>query len=253
MASAWYVSFSIGTALQCLLFWRAFRARLWSIYPFFYAYIVYTTLSSLAFALPLFAKYPRYAELYWWSYVVAGILRFGVAAEVYRYVFPVDSPLRSRVSVILLCAMLLLVFMFSTVMTPALGSSAFPDGMRKAALTVITLVVIILGTARFYGVGVGRNLWAMAIGLLIFMGSELMDLAAMDLAPQLRTVCGYVHPLAFNFTLIVWTVGLWRHSPNPPRRAPSASLAQELVGTFEHQWAQVSNVFRTLVKPRTSR
>lgn len=247
--SAWYISFSIGTLLQCLLFWRALRERLWSIYPFFYSYILFTTLSSLTLVF-IFATYPGYAELYWWSYVVAGILRFGVAAEVYRYAFPAGSPLRGRVSVVLLCAMLLLVFMFLTVMPPPPGSSSFPDGMRKAALTVIALIVIILSMARFYSVSIGRNVWGIATGLLIFMGSELMDLAAMDLAPQLRGLCGYVHPLAFNFTLLVWTVGLWRYSPNPQRLPLSTSLARELIGLCEQHWTQVSNVFRSLVKPR---
>ena len=249
MVSPWYLNFSIATGLQVLLLWRALRARLWSIYPFFYAYVLYASLTSVAFALPVVTRHPGYVWVYWWAYFTAAVLRFGVAGEIYRYTFPVDSPLRVRVSVITLCAMLFLPFAFWTFMSPSQGSSPFPDGIRKLALTVMTVILLILGTARFYGLGIGRNVWAMATGLLVLMGSDLMDLAAMDLFPRLQVVCGYVHPVAFNFMLIVWSVGLWRYCPNPSRPILSRAAAQELVGICEHQWAQVSNVFRNLVKP----
>ena len=245
----WYLNFAIGAALQVLLLWRAFRARLWSVYPLFYTYVLYTSLTSLAFALPVVTRHPAYAWVFWWTYVIAGVLRFGIAAEIYRYTFPVDSPLRGRVSVITLCTMLLLLLAFFTVIGPMQGSSPFPDGLRKLALTIITLILLILGTARFYGLNIGRNIWAMAIGLLIFMGSELMHLAAMDLFPRLQGIWGYIHPIAFNFMLIVWSVGLWHYSPNLSRPMLSKAAAQELAGICEQQWAQVSSVFRNLVKP----
>ena len=249
MNLGWYVNVLIGVALQAVLFWRAFRSRLWSTYPFFYTYLVYTTVWTLVFGFPLFVNQPGYARAYWWTYGIAGILRFGIAVEIYRYVFPADLPLRGRASVFVLMATLVLLFVFLILMPPTPGSSALPDGMRKIALTVATMILLILGMARFYGVSIGRNLWSMGLGLLIFMGSDIMLLATMDLIPQLQVVCRHVHPVAFNVMLIVWITGLWRYRPNPPRPALDKALAEELVQACEHGWAELSTIVRHLVKP----
>lgn len=249
MLQLWHLNLFAGFALQALLCFRALKCRLWSIYPFFYAYLVYTIFYSVVMAIPVVMHNPLYPKLYWWGYLFSGILRFGVAADVYRHIFPPDHALRVRASKVVLCTMLLLTFLFSTFLVPPLSSSAFPDSMRKLALSAALIIVVVLGLARFYWIEIGRNVWGMAAGLLLYTGSELVYLAAMDLWPRLWSVCRYVHPLAFNFMLLAWTIGLWRYYPNPSMRPVSSSAAEDLLELCERQLAQVSNAVRSLVKP----
>jgi hypothetical protein len=246
MISPWYINFSIATALQIVLCWRAIRARLWPHYPFFYSYLVYTTLRSIAFAFPKVVRQPGYGKIFWWSYLLAALLRFGVVAEVYRYVFPGGTTLRRSASIAILCATVLLGFGFWII--PASGLP-FPDVMRKLALSVGVLILIILGIARYYQVRIGRNIWGMAVGILTFTGSEIVYLAAMDLLPSFWAVWRLVHPITFVFALMVWTAALWRYDPNPHVPSLDESLAQEFLMAWRDRWTQVPNLVRRVGKP----
>jgi hypothetical protein len=123
------------------------------------------------------------------------------------------------------------------------------DILRKLALSGAAWILIVLGFAHHYGVRIGRNVLGVAVGLLIFTGSELVHLAAMDLVPRLSLVWGYVHPIAFVFMLTVWTVALWRYRPKPGTRSIDLSSARELLSTWQDRWAQIPAALRKVVKP----
>src|SRR5260370_16846297 len=112
MRPAWYINIGLSVLLQSLLFWRAWRCRLWRCYPFFYAHLTYTALGALILGLPAFLRHPLYAKAYWLSYLLAAALRFGIAAEIYRYTFPKNSPLRTRAAFVVLSALTLLALVF---------------------------------------------------------------------------------------------------------------------------------------------
>jgi hypothetical protein len=247
MHPAWYINIAFVVLLQCFLFWRAFRCRLLARYAFFYGYLTYTVLWNLVIYLPPVMRLSAYSKLYWWSHVLAAILRLGIAAEIYRHVFPPNSPLRRRAGIIVLCVLTLLALVFWV-------SGAGPghyllDALRKIAFAVAAWILVVLGLAQYYGIRIGRNISGMAVGLLIFMGSELVHLSAMDLFPRLRVIWGYVHPITFVCMLAIWTSTLWRYAPNPPSPAPDRALAREFLSAWQDRWAQVSNVLRRMVKP----
>ena len=248
MLPAWYINIVLGVLLQSLLFSRAFLCHLWRPYPFFYSYLTYTALWTIAFSLPVVTRYPLYPRAYWLTYLVAAFLRFGIAAEIHRHVFPRQSPLRGRANVVVLLALTLLAFAF-WIAGPGPGPSIFPDVMRKITVSVAVWILVTLGLARYYGSRIGRNVWGMAVGILAYTGSELVYLAAMDLVPSWWAVWRYVHPLAFVFTLMVWTSALWRYHPNPRVPSLDESLAQELLEAWRSQWTQVPNLVRRAVKP----
>jgi hypothetical protein len=247
MYPAWYVNVGLSILLQSLLFWRGCRCGLLRRYPFFYTYLIYTASWSVIFSLPVLMRQPGYAQAYWWSHLLAATLRYGIAADVYRNVFPVDSPLRKRASGVILLVLLLLALAFW------LGgvdkdSNAWFDALRKIALSVAALIFGILGLARYYGVWIGRNVWGMAAGLIIFMGSELVHLAAMDLFPQLSTAWGYVHPLAFVFMILIWTFNLWNYYPNRETSPLSQVQLSGLLSEWHGRWTQVPEVLRRVAK-----
>jgi hypothetical protein len=247
MYPSWYINSSLTAVLEVLLFWRALRCQLLRHYPFFYAYLTYTAIWSAIFGLPIVIHSSAYAKAFWLSYLIAAILRFGIAVEIHRYVFPLNSPIRNRASVAVLFVLTMLAFLF-WIASPAPGPSVYPDAIRKISLAVGTWILLVLVVARYYGNRIGRNIWGMAVGILLFTGSELVYLAAMDLIPGLWTVWRDLHPLTFVLMLLVWTVTLWRHQPNPDISSLDESLAQELLVAWRDRWARVPNLFRRVVK-----
>src|ERR1700747_2189682 len=102
MYPIWYLNSLFGALLQILLFWRAFRTGLWRQYPLFYAYLCYTGLWTLLGTSPAGVYHPAYAIIYWCSYLLAAVLRSGIATDVHRHIFPRDSALRGRANTIVL-------------------------------------------------------------------------------------------------------------------------------------------------------
>ena len=246
MHPAWYINIGLSVLLQSLLFWRAWRCRLWQCYPFFYSHLTYTALCALMLGLPAFLRHPLYAKAYWLSYFLAAALRFGIAAEIYRCIFPKHSPLRTRAAFVVLSALALLALVFWLV-GPGPGS-ALLDALRKIALAVAAWILLVLGLSHYYGIRLGLNVWGMAIGLLIFTGSELVNFAAMDLFPRLWPVWRFVNPLVFVFMLLVWTYSLWRYRPNPPAPSLNKTLAREFLSAWQARWTQVPDILRGVAK-----
>lgn len=246
MRLTWYINIALSVLLQSVLFWRAFRCRLWQHYPFFYAYLTYTTLWTLSFSLPVVIRQPQYAKAFWLSHLLAATLRFGIAADIYRHVFPKNSPLRGRAGFVVLSALTLLALMFW--LLGAGPASTLVDAARKIALSVASWILIVLGLAHYYGIRIGRNVWGMAIGLLTFTGSELVYLAAMDLFPRLWPVCRSVHPIAFVFMMMVWTYALWGYYPNPRPPLLDRDLGRELLSMWQDRWAQIPDILRSVMK-----
>ncbi len=246
MHPAWYINIGLSVLLQGLVFWRAWRCRLWRCYPFFYVHLTCTALCSLILGLPAFIRHPLYAKAYWLSYLLASALRFGIAAEIYRHVFPKNSPLRSRAAFVVLSALTPLALAFW--LAGAGPGSAVLDAGRKIALAVAAWIFVVLGLSHYYRIRMGLNVWGMTVGLLTFTGSELVYLAAMDLFPRLWPVWRSVHPLAFVFMLLVWTYSLWRYSPNPPAPSLNKALAQEFLSAWQERWTQVPDVLRGVAK-----
>jgi hypothetical protein len=247
MYPIWYLNTLVALILQVLLFWRAARSGSWRAYPLFYTYLIYTSLWSLICALPAVVHHPAYVTIYWSSYLLAAMLRFGIAADVHRHMFPRDSALRERASIIVLFSLALLaVFFWTSHVSPA--ASPVLDSARKLALSIAVWILVLLSLAQYYGVRIGRNIWGMALGLLTFMGSEFVHLAAMDLAPRFRGVFGNIQPVAFVFMLAVWTYALWDFYPNP-RTTLDHSLARRFLSAWEDRWAELPQALRKVVKP----
>lgn len=247
MNPAWYINIAVGLLLQSLLFFRAFRCRLWRYYPFFYSYLTYTAVRSVVLSLPLIIRQPFYSKLYWWSHVLAALLRFGIGADIHRYVFPRNSQVRATAGTVVISALALLAFLF---WVGGAGPGHYMlDTLRKIALSVAAWILIVLGLAHHYGIRIGRNVLGMAVGLLIFTGSELVHLAAMDLVPRLSSVWSFVHPIAFVFMLMIWTSTLWRYSPNPGTSVLDEASARELLSIWQDRWEQIPVALRKLVKP----
>ena len=248
MNSVWYGTTFLGVTAQCLLLSRGFRCGLWARYPLFYVYVLYTAFWSVVLRLPAVARHPAYPWVYWLSQVIAAVLRFGVAAEIYRHVFPHNSSLRKTAGMVVTAALTLLALSLWTIgASPA--SSTILDSFRKITLSVAAWIVLVLGMARYYGIRIGRNIWGMTVGLLLFSGSELIYLASVDLFPSLRPIAWNVHPIAYVCMLLIWTWALWNYSPNPEIVPLEKMARHQLLSAWEDRQKAIAYILRKVTKP----
>src|SRR5256885_9036796 len=243
---AWYLNIGLALLLQALLLWRAARCGLWSHFPFFYLYLIYTAFRAVIVSFPLPLSQLTYSKLFWWSYLLAAMLRFGIAGEIHRSIFPRTSPLRMRAGIAVLFALLTVALIFH--IQGAGPGHRYLDALRKIAFSVAAWIGVVLGMAQYYQVRLGRNVWGIAVGLLTFTGSELVYLAARDLVPRLATTWSYIHPIAFVLTLVIWTGTLWSYNPNPsiPK---TDEISKHVLVAWQDRWAEVPNILRRVVKP----
>lgn len=246
MASLGIVLFLFGVTCQGLLFWRGWRWRGWHAYPFFYIYLSYTSFWTVAFLFFPHA-HPSYPRVYWDSEVVAAVLRFLVAWEVFRAVFRHGTVIRRIAGTVILAVLLLLAIGF-WLSGPSPGVSSVVDFMRKMALSAGAWTVVVLGVARFYGIRIGQNTWGMAIGLLTFVSSEMANFAAFDLASWFVPIWRFVHPFAYVFMLGVWTWALWHYVPNPQNEIDS-HLGSHLFSKWQRQSAVLGQTIRKIIQP----
>ncbi len=245
MHPVWYINGLLAHTLQGLLFWRSVKCVLWKRYPFFYAYLLYTAFSSVVQALPFVIRNPAYPKVFWLVQLGSSVLRFGVAAEIYRHVFPRDSGPRRTAGKALVAALTLLAVLFwASGASP--GPSIILDFLRKVALSQAVWVLLILGLAQYYGIRIGRNIWGMAAGLLIFVGIDMLNRAASDL---FLLTLRLVSPLAYVSALIIWTFALWNYSPNPQIARVDRSVYIELLSAWKDRWEAIADTVRKVAKP----
>jgi hypothetical protein len=244
----WYINGVLAYALLGILFFRAFKFGLWKRYPLFFAYVVYTGFWSVIQGLPVVFQHPAYPKLFWTTHLGSAVLRFAVAAEVYRQVFSDNAHLRRTARAVLTVSVSLIVLLF-WIMGPSPGASVILDFLRKISFVVAVWILVVLGLAAYYGLRIGRNVWGIALGLLIFMGSELVHLAAMDLFPRLRTPWGYVHPIAYVCMLAIWVWSLWNYAPNPSVQGMEAEASAQALSYWRDRFAVMNGLVRKVVKP----
>src|SRR5260370_5349673 len=184
--------FLIGVSWQGLLFWRGWRWGGWHAYPFFYAYLSYTSFWTVAFLFFPHA-HPLYPKVYWDSELVAAVLRFLVAWEVFRGVFRHGTVIR-RIAGTLIVVVLVLLALAFWLSGPSPGISSVIDFMRTMALSAGVWTVLVLGVARFYGIPIRHNNLGMAIGFLIFLLTENSEFSAFLLPSVFIPICHIAHP-----------------------------------------------------------
>lgn len=241
------VFFFAGVSSQALLFWRGCRWCAWRKYPLFFIYLSYTSFFTIFFLFFPHA-HPMYARVYWYNELGAAVLRFLVAWEIYRQVFRGGSVVRSIAGSILVGALTLLALVFWAG-GPGPGTSLVIDFMRKMALAVATWIVVVIGLAGFYAIPIGRNIWGMAIGFLIFAASQIANFAAFDLSPRFGPIWPLVHPFSYLCMLAVWVWSLWNYAPNPELRSSESSMGPEAISEWQERSAALNKIIRKVINP----
>lgn len=222
------------STLLALLSLRAIIARFFLKYPIFYFYLSWVILHS-SFAYYVYSAFPdRYAEFYWVTQFVSLAIGYCVIWEIYRQALA-DYPGVARLGYILLAGLFLLVV--AQGLSETFGSAAMPTvelpALLERSLRTIQalLLVAIVALLVYYQIPLGRNLRGLIIGYGLFVGASVVSLT-------LRAYGGYefnfwnqyVQPLAYFFTLVIWTATLWSYQPNPrPQRVITLERDYELL------------------------
>jgi hypothetical protein len=191
-----------------------------------------------------------YATYYWNTETLGVALRCLVVWELFRHAFPSGSGLRRTVSRGFgVVAVGLLVFTVG-----ALWSYEAYARLRSMNLTLdrsfgfaqSIFILIILLTARYYGVQLGRNLWGIAVGFGAWISMSTVNYAMFDLMGSFFPYWRFLRPLSFVGLLAVWTWALWRASPRP-YLSDGTVPAADLDNWTEH-WNRTQSSLRR-VKP----
>lgn len=243
-----YGLFCLVVGLQAILIWRGFQYSLFRRYPWFFTYLFYTTLTNLV-QLPLkLMAAPTFPKFYWSTEMVAAVVRFAVAWEVYRQIFPRGTHLRRIAGTVLGIS-----FFTLTVLFFAMGGnpvdSLIPDFMRKMGLAAAVWILLVLGLAQYYGIRIGRNIWGMSLGLLIFVSSEVVNFSAFALSHRMAPMWGYTRPLTYVLMLLIWAPALWCYKPNPQIPVPDETAKIHALSAWRLGLADVDTAIRKVLKP----
>ena len=226
----------LGLTLQAVLLWRCLKERHWSHYPFFFGYLVYTFLRTVALVALRELGHPAYPLIYWDSNLGAVLLWFCVAWEVFRNSFSPESAVREiagRVVVVLLVVLAAAFYLFSSQ-----PGGFFPDLERKAGLAVVAWLVIVLLLARYYRVPISLNIWGMAMGLGLFTSVSIANFATFDIIPSFLPFWRLVSPFSFVAMMVIWTWTLWSYAPEPKAEAFSKLQPQAALAGWKRSWSQ---------------
>lgn len=213
-----YSIFITSLILEAALLWRLFRAPSWRRYAGLTCYVAYELVAALVLFAVLRSNAGLYGRLYWKSEIISLMLGFFVFGDVLRYTFPQSSKLRG-----ILWRGPARVGLVPTILAGSLWALAcfWKFHSRNRALEhglgfiLASLILMVLLSAKYYQVPLGRNVWGMAFGLGAYASISTVIFGATDLTDLFVPYMQILRPLAFVAVLGLWTWALWIYAPAP--------------------------------------
>jgi hypothetical protein len=220
----------VGISLEALIVLRVFQNKLFSRYPFFFAYILLVLAStSILYAINVVAP-QDYRDCYWAADGLTLIAGYGIILEILKHVLsPYPGAERfARISGLVVFGA---IFAFVLVYPWAVPGASLAGTMFELERDLRGVQAIFLfGTlvvVSHYGIAIGRNMKGMIFGYGLYVGSSLMMLATRSYAgDSFYNTLKIVQPLSWNISLVIWASALWSFYPNPAPR-PAIRLEED--------------------------
>jgi hypothetical protein len=230
-----------GFALQILLLIRFLKIKVWRHYPFFFAYFAYTIINGVSGPTVLHFEPQIYAVWYWTDYMIGTVLRFAVAWEIFRQLFPSDFPARRLAGCVLSIVYCVLAGFFWTWSLPG---DAVSDVVLKMALAIVAWIFTVLGIGKYYSRTLGHNIRGMAFGFLGYMCTQIMLYSANGLFSSLYPILSLLAPLAFTYMILMWIYALWVYVPNEPPLISDKTAVHDALAQWEKQMFTITSALR---------
>lgn len=246
MNSFFYFLLIVAVLLELLLLWRIQREQMWHRYPLFLVYLCFDLGRTVVLFGVMNFRSAIYKPLYWYSESIAIVLRFFIVWEIFRNIF-MDLAIHRGVSKALRLAFFGSVIVFLTARISDQSKLFFPDMERKLGCVQVVLLVLILLTARYYRIMLGRNVWGMAVGFGIYVSISMANFSAIELARSFFHYWQLIGPVSFVVMLAVWTWGLWVYAPNPILRGHPRADAQMYLDQWKRIWDRMLMVLKKVL------
>lgn len=209
----------IGLVLLSLLVWRARVARLLSLFPVFYSYIIYVLCGTVTLTA-IYAIRPRwYATGFWFHELVCVLVEFAVLVEIADHMFQPFPAIRNlgRALTILLSVALGLIYILPAISKSQDMDRGLLDFSLRTSLTKAAILAVLFFAARHFDLKLGKNVAGLMLGFSIYVGVNVTNFAAaLSFAAALYAkTLWLMSPSAYCLCLLVWTIGLWELAPMP--------------------------------------
>jgi glucan phosphoethanolaminetransferase (alkaline phosphatase superfamily) len=209
---------SVGSVvLPVLLLARATQRGILQRLPFFYSYVAFVLLETLA-NLTLLSLLPQdRAIVFWFGFVLWQIVEFAVLIEISDQIFKPFPPIRvlGRVLCAVVGMFFAMIYIFPAFEQNTSSASLFLDLAKRALLTKAVLVLVLLAAARYYKLTMSRGTRGILLGFMVYLA---MNIANFELAQTFgrgfyAPIFQYVGPLAWILGATVWAAALWNEAP----------------------------------------
>lgn len=214
----------IAILLEAAILYRAFLAKLFAKYPFFYAYIACVLIVDVSRDAVYLLGAQNYKTFYWATQFLSLVVGYGVILEIIRKALgPYGGAERfARFSVLAIFAGVFSFVTFQSLTTPN-WSPATSYGELERDLRAVQVLALgsILTVVSHYHVGIGKNLKGIILGYGLYI-------AAMVMIPALRSYAGTPfegafrvgQPCIYLLSLLIWGGALRNYSPNAAPELP---------------------------------
>lgn len=204
------ILFFAGVFLSGSLVWRALAAGWWRKYPIVFAYFTLLLLHAGAEWL-VYEQFPAlYARFYLIMEAVFLVFGFGLIWQVYAAI-PHSYPGAGRVvkTIAQRVAAVAPLFLAAAIFFATPGSMTLDLIERNFRILHAVLILVVYGLAQYFSVPLSQNLEALLRGYGLYTAAFILKFTLWPLKYQ--EAWGYILPLAFLVSLIIWLVGLWRY------------------------------------------
>lgn len=211
--------------LELALFARALKQRkLFRQYPAFFVYLGCVFLSSASgYAVYVFQN-PLYRYWYWsWEFVCV-IAGYSVVLEIIDKGLVVHEGTRKLLKNLALLGFAAIVGIIG-VQSMRLGQSinlrSSVEVERNLRTAEAALLVLIMVTAAYYAIPIGRNLKGIILGYGLCVATIVIgDSTRSYFGESAQGVFSAVRSWSYLASLVIWTAALWAYRPNPVSKYP---------------------------------
>jgi len=215
----WWAVWGVGFSLRIVILLRGPLSRTLTNFPFFYAYILSTTVGDLVVRLAWIANPEAYQKTYWPTQLLTLVIGCGIILEIFKHVlapYPGAERFATAIALVTFGA----IFCFALAyrfLGPTSASKGTLIELERDLRTVQAILLFgILAVISYYRIPMGKNLKGMIGGYGLYIGTSLVSLAFRSYAGHaFEAAWNIIQPSSYDISLLIWLVALWSYRPNP--------------------------------------